>query len=50
MNSLIASASRMGIVPPLFIDVMSIPRLVRPEIKKLKSLKEKNTEAKEKYG
>ena len=46
MNSLIASASRMGIVAPLFIDVMSIPRLVRPEIKKLKSLQEKNTEAK----
>ena len=47
MKSLIASASRMGIVAPLFIDVMSIPRLVRPEIKKLKSLQGKNTEAKE---
>lgn len=44
MNNLIASESRIGIVPPLFIDVMSIARLVGPENKKLKSLQEKNTQ------
>lgn len=32
-----ASASRMGIVPPLFNDVMAMTRLVRPVNKKLQN-------------
>ena len=37
INSLMASASRMGIVPPLFNDVMAMTRLVRPVNKKLQN-------------
>ena len=50
MNSLIASESRMGIVPPLLIDDMSIARLVGPENNKVHKFTAQKIHNRREYG